>query len=546
MSFWGMRRTVAVGTGAIALGLTLASVAAAQGGAGALHNARRFGGATSFYKPPVETVAALKGMMARPGIVADIRLVLDQAGLASIADAVVTTLSEPGAVVQGTTCAEARPPDGTLVECAFEPGGTMRWMAYRPTGQTGRPGLIEGLRWAGERAFPAFLFRVTEGDRVYTFVLPKDCSNLSLVDIREAPRPPVQLSVDRACAPDGTLGVVLTANGDLSRVARVRVTVDGRAAGELTPPAWSMTTDTAGTYRFDASDASGRAYPVARASIGVEACPQPPPPPPPIVVVRPTCDVYLSAERVKGGYQITVDATRSTTGTSEVAPAVFVDLRDPDGASVGQPVTLDASQSGMVLVRRAGLYRATVTVHTPRVVQSGNRRYEGTDSCEASVDIERTTGPLFLLDGLFGKERRVRAMGDPAVDVAQCTTLLGFKGGIALPFDTGWELAGAVGVAISLIAADDHVEQSTLFIDAEVNKYLGRTFLGTGLSFWDVTRSETFTPAWLLHFGVPITTDDATLPIFLVAESRMFFDHTDDIPNNYLVWAGLRIQFGNR
>ena len=174
MSFCGFRRGFAVGTVVVALGLALASVAVAQGGADTLHNARRLGGSTAFYKPPVETVASVKRMMAQPGIVADIRYVLDQAGLSSLADAVVATLTGASTAVKGAPCADATPADGTLVECDFEPGGTLLWMAYRPTGQKG-PGLIQGVRWAGEKPFRAFLFRVTEDDRIYTFVLPKIC-----------------------------------------------------------------------------------------------------------------------------------------------------------------------------------------------------------------------------------------------------------------------------------------------------------------------------------------------------------------------------------
>ena len=137
----------------------------------------------------------------------------------------------------------------------------------------------------------------------------------------------------------------MTADGDLSRVARVRVAVDGRPAGELTAPSWSITTDTSGRHSFEASEADGRSYPVTRASIVVEACPAPPPPPP-IVVVKPTCDVSLSAARAKGGYQIAVDATRSATGTSEAAPAVSVELHDATGAVVGQTLTLDNGKTG--------------------------------------------------------------------------------------------------------------------------------------------------------------------------------------------------------
>ncbi len=544
MASWGIRRLFAVGTAAVTLGLALASVAAAQGSTDTLRNATRLGGSTSFYRPPVETVASLKRMMAQPRIVADIRNVLDQAGISSTADAVVATLTG-ASTVKGAPCADATPADGTLVECDFAPGGTLLWMAYRPKGQKG-PGLLRGVRWAGERPFRAFLFRVTQDDRIYTFILPKACANLSLAGVQDIAKPPAQVSVDRNCAPDGTLRAVVRAGGDLSRVARVRVAIDGRPAGELVAPSWSITSDTSGTYTFEAADPNGRSYPVTRASIVVEPCPKPAPPPP-ITVVKPTCDVSLSAAPVKGGYQLTVDATRSTTGTTEADPAVSVEVRDAAGAVVGKTITLDSSRTGTIVVRQAGTYRATATVSTPRTIQSGNNRYEGTDTCEASVAIEPATGgPLFFFDGLVGKERRMRPIDDSTLEFGQCSPLLGLKFGVAKPFDNGWELAGAVGVAFSLVTADDKVKEHALFVDAEVNKYLGGgSFIGTGLSFWDLTRSDTFTPAWLLHFGVPVT-KGARFPVFIIAESRLFLDHTDDLANNYQFWGGVRVHIPTR
>jgi hypothetical protein len=70
----------------------------------------------------------------------------------------------------------------------------------------------------------------------------------------------------------------------------------------------------------------------------------------------------------------------------------------------------------------------------------------------------------------------------------------------------------------------------------------GGSFIGTGLSFWDLTRSSTWTPAWLLHFGVPLSRS-AKHPVFFIGEGRLFFDHIDDVANNYQIWGGVRVQF---
>ena len=152
----------------------------------------------------------------------------------------------------------------------------------------------------------------------------------------------------------------------------------------------------------------------------------------------------------------------------------------------------------------------------------------------------------FFFDALIGKERRVRPADVEAgrlTDWAQCSPLLGLKFGVAKRFENSWEVAGAAGVAISLVHAEDKVNKSEVFVDAEVNKYLsGGSFLGTGLSLWDITRSDTFTPAWMLHFGIPLGTHPAH-PVYFLGEGRLFFDHIDDVSNNYQFWGGVRVHF---
>ena len=330
---------------------------------------------------------------------------------------------------------------------------------------------------------------------------------------------------------------------DLERVQRVSVAINGQPAGELTAPSWTFTSNKAGDYTFDATDTKGRPYPVAPRTLRVEACP---PPPPPAVkqAVAPTCSVVLSFIPVKGAYEINVDATRSATGASGVAPTATVELHDATGAMVGQKLVLDSSLIGKFTVRRPGTYRATATVSTPQAVEVGAYRYEGTATCEASVTVVKPAGgPTVFFDVLAGKDRRTRPIENTNLEFAQCSPLLGLKVGVAKRLQNDWEVAGALGAAISLVTNDKKVKESALFVDVEANKYLsGGAFVGTGLSFWDLTRSDTFTPALLLHFGLPLA-KHAKYPVFLVGEGRVFFDHIGDIQNNYQFWGGVRVQF---
>jgi len=164
----------------------------------------------------------------------------------------------------------------------------------------------------------------------------------------------------------------------------------------------------------------------------------------------------------------------------------------------------------------------------------------------------------FFADVLPGKDRRVRPVGDRTttdgsipfanagvvdgdLSFAQCSPLLGLKFGVAKRWDNNWELAGAVGVALSLVTDDAKVREHEVLVDVEVNKYLGahNVLLGTGLSLWDITHSDTFTPAWMVHVGVPLGTER----VYLMGEGRLFLKQLDDISNNYQVSAGVRIRF---
>jgi hypothetical protein len=550
MTATGMRRFVVLGL-AVPLGLALASAAAGQGSAPAtMHNATRLGGATAFYSPPLRSAASLKQMAARRGMADDIRTVLRESGIPETADAVMATLTGATSSVKGGSCDAATPADGTLVACEFQPGSTLLWMAFRPNARKGdrTPGRLDGVRWAGDAPFKALLFRVTNNYRIYTFVLPMACANLSLASVTEIEGEPVDASVDRVCDPKtGTLRATFTVQSkDLGRVQRVSVALDGRPAGEMTGSSWTYVASKPGDYTFDAVDSRGTSYPMTRRTLHVDAC-APPPVPEPIRVVAPTCGVALSSGPLKRGYEVTIDATGSATGTDQVAPAITVELRGETVTGVAETLTLDSSRVGRIVVRRPGTYRVTATVSTPHVVEVGSSRYEGTASCEASIAVERPVvpgGTAVFFDILGGKERRVRPIEDTDLEFAQCSPLIGLKIGAARRFHHKWEVAGSVGAAISLVTDDEKVTESALFVDAEVNRYLtDGVFVGTGLSFWDLTRSETWTPAWLLHFGLPLA-KHAKYPMFLLVEGRMFFDHADDVTNNYQVWGGVRVKLG--
>jgi hypothetical protein len=166
--------------------------AAQQAAAAAARDVTQLGGSTAFYRrSPLTTVASLRRMAGEPGMAHDIGTALRQAGLPDLADNVIAVLSAADTSVMGGECSDATPLDGVIVECLVRPGQALQWMAYRPDGSgdegSEEPGLLRNIRWAGRQPFRAFLFRTTENDRTYTFVIPKVCGNLSLMGVQEIP-----------------------------------------------------------------------------------------------------------------------------------------------------------------------------------------------------------------------------------------------------------------------------------------------------------------------------------------------------------------------
>lgn len=358
--------------------------------AAAVRDVNRLGGSNRFYRTPLTTVASLQKMPGDARTATGLREVLTQAGVPQLSEEVVAALTSAGASYPGTTCREAVPQEGTVVECEVQPGETLEWMAFRPGG--GAPTVVRNVRWTGKAPFRAYLFRVTESEKSYTFVVPKECGNVSLLSVQDVPR---------------------------------------QAAAVVAPP------------------------------------PPPPPPPAPARVVPP-----LSP------------------------PPPDPPVQVPPPAPVVEPAVRPFSIFG---------------------------------------------------DALFGKERRTRPIDDDALlesdeEFAQCAPLFGVKLGVAKRYANDWELAGAVGVALSLVDKDEKVREHQLFIDVEANKYLGRAFVGGGLTLWDVTRSDSFTPGALVHVGVPIT-NSVRFPVYFLVEGRLFVDGIDEIDNNYQFWGGVRVRF---
>ncbi len=187
----------------------------AQASADRVHSIRRLGTAARF-TPAIRDVKAMQTAFARPQTQSDVTTVLKLANLTPIEAQVKKAIA-----------------DGAVREVAVSPGARFEWMAFRRGGT--RADILRQVRWDGPKPFAAFEFNVEYQGEIYTFTIPEDCGNLTLVR-REAVKP--------AAAPPPATAATPTAAAAAA------------AAAAATPTA---ATATAGSAAAAATAASARA-----------------------------------------------------------------------------------------------------------------------------------------------------------------------------------------------------------------------------------------------------------------------------------------------
>ena len=141
---------------------------------------------------------------------------------------------------------------------------------------------------------------------------------------------------------------------------------------------------------------------------------------------------------------------------------------------------------------------------------------------------------LWFFDVYGGKERMIR---DDFPD-GRCAGLIGGKVGVTPHLGEHAEFEAAFGGKINVRDS----EHSSVFGDLALNALFGHySYVGAGVSFWDLTEEDTRTAALLVHFGIGLTQSGK---VAIAAEGRIPFDQFDDADNNYMFWGGLRFRFG--
>jgi len=218
----------------------------------------RLGSPATRFTSPIASGAARQKAFKTKANQAAVGTVVDKAGLASLTPQVLAALTE-----------------GKLTEASVEPGTAIHWMALK---RGGKPDILLDAAWAGEQPFKAFACTIEDGAKIYNFVVPNACGNLSLVSQTERPVPEcIRITMTRNCT---TKQVTFTAAGTAisnNQTTVVKVLRDGKQVGELLPGSGFKGTFPLqpGRYTFTATDTYGRAFGTCERDYVVEACAAP-------------------------------------------------------------------------------------------------------------------------------------------------------------------------------------------------------------------------------------------------------------------------------
>lgn len=480
---------------ALALGLLAVAPAGAQ-----QHKATRLGNPATRFSKPLKKPDDVRVLVRGDKTKADVAAVLNEAGWkGSLEDLDRAAASAEITVVQ------------------MPPGTRIPFMASRKNHKA--HALIDVL-WAGRKPINAFTFEFSSSCVRYRFQVPHACGNFWIEEIGKdttdpkcttpPPPPPPVVSLSGASSACVTQPVEFTVNVQNPPAdGKVTLSVNGRdlTTGSLTNGTFKTTFPGAqgpGTYEVKATS-GGRS---ASANVEVKAC-------------VPTCGLTASPIPAKAGKPITVNATGS-----HVAPGVAGGVKTVAVEVVQKGVVVDKYEMAApnytrdIVIKKGGMY-------TIRAIVTDDAGQTSSNTCQADLDVKSEV-PLFV--GAYGGKQRLFQDNYPG---GRCAGLIGLELGFQPMIADQTQLE--IGVGPTFNTRDSG--RTSMFADLAVNRVLDKGFFGGGLSFWDLTLSDTRSVALLLQGGFDLSKNGKWQ---LVGQARGPFNHFSDLSNNYQIWGGLR------
>jgi len=239
----------------------------------------------------------------------------------------------------------------TFVEKNLPVGGKMVWMLYR---LRGRVKAVQDLEWAGKAPLEVFSFTVKKNYKIYEFIMPKPCGNVSLRKVEEfIPTAVCDLKVSPSKANLNDPITVDMSGSQHAKSLQVDVfNVQGKkvASKALAPdsPKWQTSFDKPGEFTF-----KGKVINIKGEGSTCEAKVY--------INFPPKCSLTLSTNKDYVGKPIIIDASGSSDADGQVVKAEF-EIYDRTGNVVDKYTVTQKPLSWEKIFETPGPYTVTLVV----------------------------------------------------------------------------------------------------------------------------------------------------------------------------------------
>lgn len=349
----------------------------------------------------------------------------------------------------------------TFEDAELPVGQKFMWMLFRSRGKVK---VAEDLEWAGKAPLPVFVFKVQKNFKHYTFIIPKPCGNVALVNVEEIiPDAVCDLQVSPAKANINDPISVDMSGSQHAKSMEVEI-FDSEgvkvASQALMPdsPKWQTKFDKPGEYVFKGKALNMEDKPSTNACEAKT-----------YINAPPTCKLWTSCLPCKNyvGRPITIDASNSTDPDGQVVKADF-QIADETGAVVDTYTDSDAPLTWEKVFEKAGIYDITLVVTDDFGAMS--------EPCKLSLEVTQKT--------LFG-------VADIDAILARGSYGNYLAGRVGLLFyivPERFSLIAEVGGALSVF---NNEEWKNFFIgNVTFNYHIQDFFIGAGAGYASKVREE--------------------------------------------------------
>jgi hypothetical protein len=343
-----------------------------------------------------------------------------------------------------------------ISEIQIAKGQTLPWMLFYSNGKSK---VIQNVEWDGRKPFDAFTVVVPGECKEITFVIPKKCGNVSLLD--EKPGLPIcALMVSTTKVKAGETFKIDVSGSKCADKIDVSINRDGRIVASKTLDAantvWETSCAEAGDYVISAKALNAAGIPSAndcQQNLTVEP------------KLPPVCDLKATPTSGYVGKTFTFDASNSSDKDGQVVKAEFT-LKGKDGGTYTDteaPFTWDKT------IKKSDHYAVEVKV-------TDNDGLVSTNSC--------TIDPLDV-------QKRLYAVVEAGPMVAKGTyTFYGFaRAGLAyliVPEKLDLLLTGGYAFKIG----DSHRHKSHFISNLILIAHMNKFFVGGGIGYTSRVRTD--------------------------------------------------------